>query len=236
MGHQLRLSVNKILKIDIESIKLNSLRRPEEETTLILPITTPLNRTNISNEEVNALPLGAFEGKVSVITDRSDLNAALKVIKSHPVVGFDTETKPVFVKGQRHQVALMQVSVPTEVFLVRIKTTGLVEELVSLLENKNVLKAGVGIRDDIKALQHLYRFTPEGFVELAELSRQAGLEVESVKKLTALLLGFRISKGAQTSNWEAESLDARQVSYAATDAWVCLQIYDVLTRLAKNGK
>jgi ribonuclease D len=202
---------------------------------LILPITTPLNRTNISNEEVNALPLGAFEGKVSVITDRSDLGAALKVIKSHPVVGFDTETKPVFVKGQRHLVALMQVSVPTEVFLVRIKTTGLVEELVALLENKNILKAGVGIRDDIKALQHLTKFTPAGFVELAELSRQAGLEVESVKKLTALLLGFRISKGAQTSNWEAENLDARQVSYAATDAWVCLQIYDVLTRLGKNG-
>ena len=67
----------------------------------------------------------------------------------------------------------------------------------------------------------------------AELSRQAGLEVESVKKLTALLLGFRISKSAQTSNWEAESLDPKQISYAATDAWVCMQIYEILTRLGR---
>jgi ribonuclease D len=89
------------------------------------------------------------------------------------------------------------------------------------------------VRDDIKALQYLDKFTPSGFVELAELSRQAGLEVESVKKLTALLLGFRISKSAQTSNWEAESLDAKQISYAATDAWVCLQIYEILTRLGR---
>lgn len=201
----------------------------------MLPITTPLNRTNISNDEINALPLGAFEGKVSVITDHSGLYAALREIETQPVVGFDTETKPVFVKGHRHRVALMQVSLPAQVFLIRIKSTGLVEELVSFLENKNILKAGVGIRDDIKALQHLNKFNPGGFVELAELSRQAGLEVESVKKLTALLLGFRISKGAQTSNWEAEFLDARQVSYAATDAWVCLQIYDILTRLGKKS-
>lgn len=124
----------------------------------------------------------------------------------------------------------MQISLPSEVFLVRIKSTGITEELVSFLENKNIMKAGVGIRDDIKALQQLERFTPSGFVELAELSRQVGLEVESVKKLTALLLGFRISKSAQTSNWEADQLDSRQLSYAATDAWVCLRIYEILSR------
>lgn len=210
---------------------MNSLRG----NALILPITTPLNRTNISAEELNALPLGAYEGKISVITDRQELGPALKEIAKHPIIGFDTETKPVFVKGQRHRVALMQLAVATHVYLVRIKSTGLVPELISLLEDNKVLKAGVGIRDDIKALQHLQQFTPGGFVELAEMSRQAGLEVESVKKLTALLLGFRISKGAQTSNWEAEQLDARQISYAATDAWVCLQIHDVLSRLGKNG-
>lgn len=194
---------------------------------------TPLGRTNISQEEVNALPLGAFEGKVSLITDQTGLASAMKEIKAHGVVGFDTETKPAFVKGQRHKVALIQISLPTQVFLVRTKSTGITSELLSFLENKHVLKAGVGIRDDIKALQHLNTFAPAGFVELAELSRQAGIEVESVKKLTALLLGFRISKSAQTSNWEAEYLDARQISYAATDAWVCLKIYEILNGLGK---
>jgi ribonuclease D len=198
---------------------------------LLSSVTPPFNRTTISHDEVNALPLGAFEGKVTVVADYSGLRNAFQEIADHPVVGFDTETKPVFVKGHKHKVALMQLALSGHVYLVRIRSTGVTEEVTSFLENHSILKAGVGIRDDIKALQHLSNFTPAGFVELAELSRLAGLEVESVKKLTALLLGFRISKSAQTSNWEAEKLDAKQVSYAATDAWVCLKIYEILSRI-----
>ena len=203
---------------------------------MLSPFTPPFNRTSISHDEVNALPLGAFEGKVTVIADHSELRKALVEVADHPVVGFDTETKPVFVKGQKHKVALMQLALPGHVYLVRIRSIGLTEEVVGFLESHSILKAGVGVRDDIKALQHLSTFTPAGFIELAELSRQAGLEVESVKKLTALLLGFRISKSAQTSNWEAERLDPKQVSYAATDAWVCLKIYDILSRIQKRSE
>src|SRR5207344_543572 len=106
-----------------------------------------------------------------------------------------------------------------------LKTTGMTDEIIHFLQAESIVKAGVAIRDDIKALQHLKKFKPGGFVELALLSKEAGLEVESVKKLTALLLGFRISKSAQTSNWEADQLNEKQLSYAATDAWVCLEIY-----------
>jgi len=182
-------------------------------------------KLSITNDEINALPLHAFAGRINVIDDAEELPSAFKEISKHKVVGFDTETKPVFVKGQRHFVALMQVALPDTVYLIRIKLTGITPEIIQFLENDQILKAGVGVRDDIKALQILKKFTAAGFVELADMSRNAGLEVESVKKLTALLLGFRISKSAQTSNWEAEKLDAKQVSYAATDAWVCLNIY-----------
>ena len=202
---------------------------------MLSPFTPPFSRTNISPDEVNALPLGAFEGKVTVIGDHSTLRNALAEVADHPVVGFDTETKPVFVKGQKHKVALMQLATPGHVYLLRIRSIGLTEDVLGFLESHSILKAGVGVRDDIKALQHLKGFTPAGFVELAELSRQAGLEVESVKKLTALLLGFRISKSAQTSNWEAENLDPKQISYAATDAWVCLKIYEILSRIRKQA-
>jgi len=186
---------------------------------------SPPDRRNITKEEINALPLGAFPGKVTLITDRHALNEAFQELADQKVVGFDTETKPVFVRGQRHQVALMQIALEKKVFLLRIKSLGLTDEVVDFLESHHIEKAGVGIRDDIQALQRLKRFEPKGFVELSDIARQAGYEVESVKKLTALLLGFRISKSAQTSNWEAERLDSKQVSYAATDAWVCLEIY-----------
>jgi ribonuclease D len=186
------------------------------------------SKLNITNDEINALPLHAFDGTVNVITDKEDLPSVFKQISKHKIVGFDTETKPVFVKGQRHLVALMQIALPDTAYLIRIKFTGITPDIIGFLEDDKILKAGVGVRDDIKALQHLKKFTAAGFVELADMARNAGIEVESVKKLTALLLGFRISKSAQTSNWEADKFDSKQISYAATDAWVCLNIYHKL--------
>lgn len=192
----------------------------------------PFNgKTSISAEEINELPLRAFEGKIVVISDAQKLHAAFEEINAHPHIGFDTETKPVFVRGHRNKVAILQIALPEKVFLIRLLATELSTEIVRFLQNEQIHKAGVAIRDDIKALQHLRKFNPAGFVELAQLAKEAGLEVESVKKLTALLLGFRISKSAQTSNWEAEMLNEKQISYAATDAWVCLEIYK---RLKQN--
>jgi ribonuclease D len=185
-------------------------------------------KTSISDEEMHALPLKAFEGKIEVISDEAALADALEEISSHRYVGFDTETKPVFVRGHYNKVAILQLALPEKVFIIRLRATGLTDEIVHFLQNENIHKAGVAIRDDIKALQHLKKFKPGGFVELATLSKEAGLQVESVKKLTALLLGFRISKSAQTSNWDADHLNEKQISYAATDAWVCLNIYNVL--------
>ncbi|MBX2914617.1 MAG: 3'-5' exonuclease domain-containing protein 2 [Cyclobacteriaceae bacterium] len=185
----------------------------------------------ISHEEINELPLGAFEGKVLVISEEKILPRVFDEVREHKVVGFDTETKPVFVRGQQNKVSLIQIALPDKVFLVRVKFTGMHSSLINFLESTAIQKAGVALRDDIKALQRLKHYEPNGFIELADMSKQAGLQVESVKKLTALLLGFRISKSAQTSNWEAEVLNEKQISYAATDAWVCLEIYHKLQGL-----
>jgi len=195
-------------------------------------MTHPSNhKITITNEEINELPLGAFEGKVSVIIDTDKVEKAFAEIRKHRMVGFDTETKPVFVSGHSNKVALMQIALPEKVFLIRLNQTGMSKAIVDFLQNESILKAGVALRDDIKGLQKLHHYHPGGFVELAHLSKEAGLQVESVKKLTALLLGFRISKSAQTSNWEAETLNEKQISYAATDAWVCLEIYKKLLKL-----
>lgn len=187
-------------------------------------------KTSISYEEINQLPLRAFEGKVVVISDAKKLHTAFDEINTHHQIGFDTETKPVFVKGHRNKVSILQVALPDKAFIIRLLATELTSEIVRFLQNDRIHKAGVAIRDDIKALQHLKKFEPAGFIELAQLAKDSGLEVESVKKLTALLLGFRISKSAQTSNWEVEELNEKQISYAATDAWVCLEIYKRLKR------
>ena len=183
------------------------------------------SRLSITSEELNLLPLKTFGGKVSVITETDKLAKVKSEIEKHEVVGFDTETRPSFKRGQVYKVALLQLAIPDKVFLIRLHHTGLPKEIISIFENPGILKAGVAIHDDIKSLQKLSKFTPASFVELATLARTSGLQVESVKKLAGLLLGIRISKSAQTSNWEAPTLTEKQVDYAATDAWVCLEIY-----------
>ncbi len=185
----------------------------------------------ISNEEINLLPLGAYEGKIELITDPKELPAAFKEIQKHKVVGFDTETRPSFKKGQVYDVSLIQLALDKKVFVIRLNHTGVTPEMIPFFENTKIIKPGIGIRDDVRLLQKLKRFHAAGFFELTNLSKEVGFEVESVKKLAALLLGFRISKTAQTSNWEAEALTDKQLQYAATDAWVCLQIYLKLQKI-----
>jgi ribonuclease D len=191
------------------------------------------SKVNISPEEINDLPLKTFDGKTVVVSDARQLPKIIKEIEKFDVVGFDTETRPSFKRGQFYQVSLLQLAVPKKAYLVRVSHTGLTDELIQFFENPNITKAGVGIRDDLKALQKLKAFEPAGFFELSTLAKQAGLQVESVKKLTALLLGFRISKSAQTSNWDAPTYTQKQIEYAATDAWVCLELYEKLKNSVK---
>ena len=191
------------------------------------------SKISITTDELNQLPLKTFSGKVNVITEPDKLGKVKAEIEKHEVVGFDTETRPSFKRGQIYKVALLQLAIPDKVFLIRLHHTGLPQEIVSIFENPGILKAGVAIHDDIKSLQKLNKFTPVSFVELATLARTSGLQVESVKKLAGLLLGIRISKSAQTSNWEAPTLTEKQIDYAATDAWVCLEIYLKLLRACR---
>jgi len=188
-------------------------------------------KTNITQDELNVLPLHAYSGKVHVITDAKYFPKIAAEVSKNGVVGFDTETRPSFKKGQSYKLALIQLATRNKVYLIRTHYTGLDEHIISIFENENIIKTGVAIRDDIKALQALKNFKPAAFVDLATLARQVGLQVESVKKLAALVLGFRISKSAQTSNWEASTLTEKQIEYAATDAWVCLELYHKLRKL-----
>jgi len=194
-------------------------------------MTKPPLKSNISNEELNELPFGMFTGKVVVVQETARIKKILPELYDQEMLGFDTETKPVFVRGHSNKVALLQLALPEKVFLIRLQQTGMTDELAEFLESATIEKAGVAIRDDLVALKKLRSFNPGGFVEITHLTKSVGLEAESVKKLTGLLLGFRISKSAQTSNWEAPTLTEKQIQYAATDAWVCLEIFRRLRAL-----
>jgi ribonuclease D len=182
----------------------------------------------ISKEELSELELGRFEGDIHLVDSHDQLATAIDYLKNYSVLGFDTETRPSFKKGQINKVALLQLSTKDIAFLFRINSIGLPQELVNLLSSDSIEKVGVAIRDDIKILQNITPFHPNGFVELQEYVKEFGIENFGLKKLAGLLLGFRISKAQRLSNWEAAELTPSQQRYAATDAWVSLKIYDKL--------
>lgn len=188
-------------------------------------------RESISKEEVAELPLRQFEGEMVVVESPAGVHEAVRELRGYPVLGFDTETKPSFRKGDNHQVALLQLSTHQKAYLFRVKKTGIPPDLKQLLADPGVLKAGVAIRDDLKALQKIVPFRPGGFIELQDQAQSLGIRDFSLKKLSAILLGFRVSKSQQLSNWEADQLTAPQMAYASTDAWASLLIYDKLQQL-----
>lgn len=190
----------------------------------------------ISKEELNSLPVEGFPGEIVVVDFARDVKKVEKVLKKQTVLGFDTETRPSFKKGVKYQVALLQLSIDNTAFLFRLNKMGLPKELAEILANPNITKVGVAIKDDIKGLMSLNGFKPAGFVEIQEKVKDFEIENFGLKKLSGLLLGFRISKAQQTSNWEAEKLSDAQIRYAATDAWVSLKIYNKLLEIEKNGQ
>ncbi len=187
-------------------------------------------RKSITDEEVAELPLSFFEGKIHLIEKVEQMTDAVNYLKKQTILGFDTETRPTFKKGQNHQVALLQLSTADEAFLIRTNLIGLSPGLIKVLASPSILKIGVAIRDDIKILQRIAPFKPGGFVELQDLVKEFGIENFSLKKLAAIVTGVRISKTQRLSNWEAHVLTEQQQSYAATDAWIAYHIYIGLTQ------
>ena len=187
--------------------------------------------TNISKEDVNKLPLRSFFGRTIVISKPADLRRAFVEINLYHEVGFDTETRPAFVKGKSYNVSLLQTAIPEKVFLIRLNITGMMSPIIHFLDS-GIKKVGVGLNDDINALLKIKEFHPGNFCDLNHVAREIGLEAQGLRKLTAIVKKFRISKRQQTSNWEKIELGESQIRYAATDAWCCLEI---ITELRKKG-
>jgi ribonuclease D len=188
-------------------------------------------RNSITKEEITHLPLLKFNGKIIVRNGDADLDGFLDTMYNAGMVGFDTETKPNFKKGQSNPVALLQFAVNGQAFIFRIHQTGMPKELADFLADPNVAKIGVALDDDFIALKRQIHFEQQNIIDLNKLAPELGIENIGVRNLSAIFLEGRISKNQQTSNWENPDLTKSQLVYAATDAWVCLKIYQKMQQL-----
>lgn len=185
---------------------------------------------NLSNDEINELPIYQFEGGIFVIDTFEKLDYYLPLLEGQNLLGFDTETRPSFKKGKVNPVSLLQITTCNEAFLIRINKIGLPDEIKKILSDKDVIKIGLAIKDDIKILKEISDFEANSFIDLQDYVEDYGIEAKSLKKITAIVLNKRISKSQQVTNWEREELAEAQKVYAATDAWACLKIYKTLNQ------
>ena len=179
----------------------------------------------MSKDEINGCPIKRWNGRTSVVRNKDELAAAMRRLAGHALLGFDTETRPAYTKGESYLPSILQLASDNEVFIFQLKHLGLPKPLRNILADPAVIKAGVSLDYDIRELEKLSPFKAAGFRDLGELAKKVGIKNHGLRGLAAVFLGIRISKGAQTSNWSKDDLTRQQIQYAATDAWVGRKLY-----------
>ena len=179
----------------------------------------------LTKEQINDLPMGRYEGPITIARTTEEVRLACKTLSKETLLGFDTETRPSFRKGESYLPSLIQLAGANQVFLFPLSDGTIPVPLKKILSNARIKKVGVALDYDLKKLKELEHFEPDGFFSMEPLTHRVKVRHQGLRGLAAALLGFRISKRAQCSNWSRSDLTNAQISYAATDAWVSREIY-----------
>lgn len=189
---------------------------------------------SITPDEIKDLPLAGFEGRIVIVDSSEKLEVACKHLLEQNIIGFDTETRPSFKAGVSYNVSLIQLSTADTCYLIRLGSVRMERCLMKVLESRKTLKVGVDVLGDIRNLNKVRHFRAAGFVELQKEVENYGIEDKSLRKMAAIILGVGVSKAQRLSNWEAKELTSAQMRYAATDAWICLEMYNKLQASIKK--
>ena len=184
-----------------------------------------LDKNKLSKTEINSLPLRYYNGPIHIIQTAEQAKKACAILMKEKVLGFDTETRPAFNKGQSYLPSILQMAGTNVVYLFQLSKCGLTDSIINLLSIDDIIKSGVAINQDLIELQQISNFEPAGFIDLGDIARSKGLPHHGLRGLAAYLLNFRISKSGRTSNWSANQLTKKQIKYAATDAWLGRELY-----------
>lgn len=189
----------------------------------------------LDKEYIKDLPLVSFPGKIITVNSEREADKAVPFLLSKDILGVDTETRPSFKKGQQHKVSLLQVATEDICFLFRLNYIGMVTSVISLLSNTDVPMVGLSWHDDLAALQKRMEFKPGLFIDIQDIIGDIGIEDKSLQKLYANIFKQKISKRQRLTNWDADVLSDKQMSYAAIDAWACVRLYKEILKLKETG-
>ena len=179
----------------------------------------------ISHEEVSNLPICRYEGPVHLVAAPAELQRAMHDIRRAGVVGFDTETRPAFTRGESYLPSLVQFATADAVYLLQVQQHDYAAAMREIFSSERIIKAGVSVLDDLRNLKKLFEFEERAVVDLGKVASHHGLKQTGVRNLAGIFLGMRLSKGTKTTNWAAPRLTPQQITYAATDAWACRELF-----------
>jgi ribonuclease D len=186
--------------------------------------------------------LPPYEGiqlaNVCLVRSAADASAALAALMGTDALGFDTESKPTFVKGQVSSGPhLIQLATDDKAYLFPVTSRPALDGLRVILESPQVLKVGFGLRDDLRRLQTKLGISSVHILDLAIALRQQKRADVGAKTAVAMFFGQRLQKSKKTSttNWSNPRLTERQMLYAANDAQVALRVYRSWQRVSATA-
>ena len=179
----------------------------------------------VSREEVNALPVARWEGDVVIVETARDYERAWENLAGEDSVGWDTETKPAFRVGESYPPSLVQAATARAVYIFPLARMDFSKVVGGLFAEPTIVKAGISVADDLKKLKEVFHFEETSVLDLGHVAKRHGMKQTGLRNLAGVFLGVRITKGAKTTNWAAARLTSQQISYAATDAWACRELY-----------
>ncbi|MDR3317728.1 MAG: 3'-5' exonuclease domain-containing protein 2 [Puniceicoccales bacterium] len=179
----------------------------------------------ISKVKLQDLPVKFYDGVISLINTEESAQQAAAEIMRESILGFDTESKPAFTKGEKYLPSIVQIATSTGAYIFQLAKIGQLKFLKPIFESESLLKVGIAIRDDVLKLRDIENFKPAGFKDISDLTRSLGVHQTGLRNLSGIFLKCRISKVSQTTDWSQERLSTRQLTYAATDAWISRDLY-----------
>ena len=179
----------------------------------------------ISREDLNELPIRRYEGEIVLVSTPRELERAADDIRAEEVVGWDTETRPAFTRGESYLPSLVQVATARAAYVFQLARMDFSAELAGIFAAPRIVKVGISVADDLRKLRQVIALEEASVLDAGTVARRHGLKQPGLRNLAGIFLGIRIAKGNRTSNWAAPRLSAAQINYAATDAWVCRELY-----------
>ena len=222
------------LENEVENVLKNILENGSYELKSMIKLFDLMDNSTSAENDLQT-PYSIGNRTIEVINTYEQLEVAMNTIQLAPFIGFDSEQKPTFKKGQADNgICLIQLATKDKCYLIQIKQIKNLKPLINFLEDDKIIKIGTGLKGDNEALFRQFNLRVKSMIDLEDIFKKLSSKNQiGAKKAASIILNEKLqkSKNMSRSNWENEELTSGQIKYATEDATV---VYDVMSEILKQ--